>query len=252
MAGMVKTAAVIQSRISSTRLPGKAMLLLCGRTLTEHVVERARKIKKIDYIILATGDKPENRPLIGLAENIGIKSFAGSEDDVLSRYWKAVEGLDCGYIIRITGDNPFIDFDSASQALVHAVNSEADHSYVKGIPLGTGVEIIKKTALEKAYIHGTAPYQREHVTPYIKENPGDFRLTSFQADLENPSPGLRLTVDTEEDFRLTEIIYNALYMGEPVPLKSIIDYVKQNPSVIDINRHVEQRPMTHSSISDEK
>lgn len=252
MVGILKTAAVIQSRISSTRLPGKAMLPLCGRTLTEHVIERVRKIKEIDYVILATGERPENRPLIDLAKNLGIKYFAGSEDDVLSRYWKAVEDLNCGYIIRITGDNPFIDFDSASQALVHAVHNEADHSYVKGIPLGTGVEIIKKSALEKAYIHGTTPYQREHVTPYIKENPGDFKLTYFQVDFDNTFPDLRLTVDTEEDFKLAETIYNALYRGEPIPLKSIIDYVKQNPSIIDINRHVEQRPMTHSSISDEK
>lgn len=248
----MKTAAVIQARISSTRLPGKALKKLSGLPLTQHVIERVKKISGVTPVILATGDKPENRPLLDLSENLGIESFTGSEDDVLARYWRAVENLDCDYIIRITGDNPFIDFDSASQALVHAVNSNADHSYVKGIPLGTGVEIIKKSALAKAFIHGTTSYQREHVTPYIKENPGIFKLTYFQADIENPFPHLRLTVDTAEDFTVAEILYNALYKGEPILLKDLIEYVKLNPSIMEINRDVEQRPMTHSSSSDEK
>jgi spore coat polysaccharide biosynthesis protein SpsF len=243
----VKTAAVIQARISSTRLPGKALKKLCGLPLTRHVIERIKKINGVSRIILATGDKPENRPLLELSENLGIESFTGSEDDVLSRYWGAVENIDCDYVIRITGDNPFIDFESASQALVHAVKSNADHSHVKGIPLGTGVEIIRKSALKRGFIHGTTPYQREHVTPYIKENPGIFKLTHFQADLENPFPDLRLTVDTDEDFTLAEILYNALYNGEPIKLKDIIEYVKHNPSVMEINRDVQQRPMTHSS-----
>ncbi len=248
----MKTAAVIQARISSTRLPGKALKKLCGLPLTQHVIERVKKISGVSRIILATGDRPENRPLIDLSNDLGIESFSGSEDDVLSRYWNAVENLDCDYLIRITGDNPFIDFESASQALNHAVSNNADHSYVKGIPLGTGVEIIRKSALEKAFVHGTTPYQREHVTPYIKENPGIFKLSHFQADMDNPFPHLRLTVDTEEDFTVAEILYNALYKGEPVPLIDLIEYVKLNPSIIEINRNVEQRPMTHSSISDEK
>jgi spore coat polysaccharide biosynthesis protein SpsF len=248
----VKTAAVIQARISSTRLPGKALKKLCGLPLTQHVIERIKKINGVNSIILATGDKPENRPLLDLSESLGIESFTGSEDDVLSRYWRSVENLDCDYVIRITGDNPFIDYDSASQALIHAAKSNADHSYVKGIPLGTGVEIIKKTALEKAFIHGITPYQREHVTPYIKENPGIFKLSHFQAHMDNPFPHLRLTVDTEEDFTVAEILYNALYKGEPIPLRDVIEYVKTNPSIMNINRDVEQRPMTHSSRSDEK
>lgn len=248
----MKTATVIQARISSTRLPGKALKKLCGFTLTQHVIDRVKKIKGVSRIILATGDKPENRPLVELSEKLGIESFTGSEDDVLSRYWRAVENIDCEYIIRITGDNPFIDFESASQALIHAIKNNAHHSYVKGIPLGTGVEIIRKSALREAFKHGTTPYQREHVTPYIKENPGTFKLIHFKADIENPFPHLRLTVDTEEDFTVAEILYNALYKGEPILLKDLIEYVKLNPSIMEINRDVEQRPMTHSSRGDEK
>jgi spore coat polysaccharide biosynthesis protein SpsF len=243
----MKSAAIIQARVSSTRLPGKTLKDICGHPLIYHIIKRTKKIHGIDRIILATGDKPENRPLLELSENLGIESFTGSEDDVLSRYRGAVENIDCDYVIRITGDNPFTDFESASAALDYCILQNADHCYIAGIPVGTGVEIIKKTAIENAFLNGLKPHHREHVTPYIKENPDIFKLCSFKSSLHNPFPDLRLTVDTDKDFILAEILYNALYKGEPIPLKDIIEYVKLNPSVMEINRDVEQRPMTHSS-----
>lgn len=243
----MKSIAVIQARVSSTRLPGKALKDLCGHPLIFHVIERAKKIKGVDHVILATGERAENRPLIEIAESLGIDHFTGSENDVLSRYWKSVENINCDYVIRITGDNPFTDDYSASKALDYAIKENADHCYTAGIPVGTGVEIIKKTALEKAYKNGLSPYHREHVTPYIKENPQIFKLTKYTSKKKNPFPDLRLTVDTDEDFTLAELLYKALYKGTPITLAEVLNYVKMNPSVIEINRDIEQRPFTHSS-----
>lgn len=243
----MKAAAIIQARISSTRLASKALLELCGKPMIFHVIERAKAINGADKVILATGSGDENNPLIEIASECGILSYAGSEDDVLERYFLASEKIECDYVIRITGDNPFTDYESASLALGFAYDQDADHCTTAGIPLGTGVEIIKKSALKKAYENGKEPHQREHVTPYIKEHPELFRIVKYQSALLNPYPDLRLTVDTSEDFKLIEILYNGLYQGKPVELIDVINFISKKPELRFINSSVEQRPMTHHS-----
>ncbi len=243
----MKAAAIIQVRISSTRLPSKALLKLSGKPMIVHVIERAQSIKGVDTVILATGSGDKNIPLVELAAQCGIKSYTGSEDDVLERYYLASKELDCDYVIRITGDNPFTDHKSASKALEYAFKTDADHCTTAGIPLGTGVEIIKKQALAEAFKNGTEPHHREHVTPYIKENPEKFKIVRYQSELVNPFSDLRLTVDTAEDFKMIEILYNELYKDKPVELADVIKFIKKNPELRFINSSVEQRPMTHHS-----
>jgi len=243
----MKAAAIIQVRISSTRLPSKAMLELSGRSMIWHVIERTKSIQGVNTVILATGSGDENLPLIELAAQCGIKSFTGSEDDVLERYYLASKNLNCDYVIRITGDNPFTDHESASEALKYAYDNNADHCTTAGIPLGTGVEIIKKTVQAKTYEEGKEPHHREHVTPYIKEHPELFKIFRYQSKLSNPFTDLRLTVDTAEDFKFIEILYNELYKDKPVELAEVINFIKKNPDLRFINSSVEQRPMTHHS-----
>lgn len=243
----MKSSAIIQARISSTRLPSKALLELCGKPMIVHVIERAMAITGIDSVILATGSRSENRPLLKIAEECGIESYAGSEDDVLERYYMAASEVDCDYVIRITGDNPLTDHESASSALIFAGENDADHCTITGIPTGTGIEIIRKSALNRAYSEGREPHQREHVTPFIKEHPELFKSVRFLSTLENPFPDLRLTVDEPEDFKLIEIIYNGLYKGIPVKLEEVISFIKQNPELRFINNSIVQRPMTHHS-----
>ena len=243
----MKTIAVIQARISSTRLSEKAMIPLCGKPMIVHVIERALAIDGIDGVILATGISAVNDPLERIAGDCGIAVFRGSEDNVLERFYRAVEGAGCDYIMRITGDNPLTDPVSASQALEHARGKMCDHCSVSGIPVGTGIEIISMKALERAYRESSSPYHFEHVTPFIKEHPELFSIEKFRSTLENPFPDLRLTVDTPEDFQLMKIIYDALYKGQPILLADVISFIKANHEFIIINSHVEQRPMTHSS-----
>jgi spore coat polysaccharide biosynthesis protein SpsF (cytidylyltransferase family) len=243
----MKSSAIIQARISSTRLPSKALLELCGKPMIFHVIERAKAITGIDRVVLATGNRDENRSLLEIAKQCGIDSYAGSEDDVLERYYMASSGIDCDYVIRITGDNPLTDHDSASSALGFAGENNADHCTISCIPTGTGIEVIKKSALDRAFIEGRDPHQREHVTPYIKEHPELFKSVRFQSQLENPFPDLRLTVDEPEDFELIKIIYNNLYKGMPIKLHEVISFIKQKPELRFINSAIVQRPMTHHS-----
>lgn len=243
----MKAAAVIQARLNSTRLPSKALLELCGRPMISHVIDRALSINGISTVILATGIGEENNPLADIAFHCGAGIFRGSESDVLERYFKAIEEIDCDYVIRITGDNPLTDHESASLALNHARETGADHCTTSGIPLGTGVEVIKKSALARAFREGKEPHHREHVTPYIKEHPEIFRIEKYISALKNPFDDLRLTVDTSEDFDLMTRIYNALYKGKPIRLEEVISLFEKNPELRLINSAVEQRPMTHHS-----
>lgn len=243
----MKAAAIIQVRISSTRLHSKAMLDLRARPMIFHVIEHAKSIEGINTVILATGAGEENLPLLEVASQCGIDFYAGSEDDVLERYYLASADIDCDYVIRITGDNPLTDHRSASEALKYAYETGADHCTTSGIPTGTGVEIIKKTALAKAYREGKEPHHREHVTPYIKEHPELFKIMKYQSTLSNPFPELRLTVDTSEDFKLIKTIYDKLYSGKPVELSEVIKFISENPDLRFINSNIEQRPMTHYS-----
>jgi spore coat polysaccharide biosynthesis protein SpsF len=243
----MKAAAIIQARISSTRLPSKALLELCGKPMIFHVIERAKSIEGVEAVILATGSGKENIPLLKISEQCGIRSYSGSEDDVLERYFMASSELNCDYVIRITGDNPLTDHESASNALKYAYEKDADHCTTSGIPVGTGVEVIKKTALFKTYNEGKEPHHREHVTPYIKEHPGLFKIIKYRSPLKNPYADLRLTVDTEEDFKLIKIIYDKLYHGKPILLQDVIHFISENPELRHINSGIEQRPMTHHS-----
>ncbi len=243
----MKAIAVIQVRLNSTRLPSKALLTLCGIPMITHVIERAKAIEGVNTVILATGKSEENNPLADIAESCNIRLFRGSESDVLERYYMAASETDCDYVIRITGDNPLTDHESAALALEYAYKNGADHCTTSGIPLGTGVEVIKKAALETAYNEGKEPHHREHVTPYIKEHPELFRIQKYISTMTNPFPDLRLTVDTSEDFELMNFIYDKLYKGKPVRLEEVINLIRQKPELRLINCGVEQRPMTHHS-----
>lgn len=239
--------AIIQARMGSTRLPGKGMMPLAGKPLLAHVFERILSTRGVDRTVLATCGGDENRVIINLAESMGIPVFVGSEENVLERFYKASRQFGGDYIMRVTGDNPFTDPDYATRTIDAILSSGADLCYFSNLPLGTGVGMVKKSALDIAYQKSDKPHQREHVTPYIREHPEDFTIDIGDIDIYNPFPELRLTVDTPEDFQLAEILYQRLYHGKPFPLNDVIAFLEQNPGIAAINSNIRQRPMTHSS-----
>jgi len=238
--------AIIQARMQSKRLPGKAMMDLAGRPLMAHVIERTKRIEGVDLVVMATCIGEENAPLIWLAQSMGVEVFVGSVENVLERYFLAAREFGGEYILRVTGDNPFTDPEYASMALEISIESHADLCALNGLPLGTAVEVIRREALEQAHEKSDKPYHREHVTPYIKEHTELFRIERPQVHLKNPFEKLRLTVDTPEDYELARIIYESLYQGQPFPLASVIAFIQKHPELQKLNSATPQRPMTHS------
>ncbi|MCL1910640.1 MAG: glycosyltransferase family protein [Leptospirales bacterium] len=243
--------AIVQARMGSSRLHGKSMAPLAGKPLLFHVLERAAAIDGAGRTILATSEEGANAPLIELAKEMGIDTFAGSEHNVLERYCMASKEFPSDYVVRVTGDNPFTDIFFAGKAVQNAVESGADLWSYNNLPLGTAVEVIKSKALFKALQEASGPHQLEHVTPYIKENPERFTVVRKSAEYKNPFSSLRLTVDTKEDLELAETLYNILYKGKPFGIDEIIACLNERPELVDINSMVEQRPMTSSEIKSE-
>ncbi len=240
--------AIIQARMNSTRLPGKAMMDLMGKPLLYHVFERILATRGVDRVVLATCDGRENEAIMALARSMDISVFVGSEDNVLERFLQAAEQYGGDYIMRVTGDNPFTDPGYAAKTIELARSTSADMCYLSNLPLGTGVGMVKKIALEAAYRYSDKPHHFEHVTPYIKEHPENFNIVIREIALHNPFDNLRLTVDAPEDFEFASVIYKNLYKPGLFTLADVIQFLEKNPGLLEINGHIQQRPMTHSSI----
>jgi len=236
-----RVTAIIQARMQSSRLPGKVMLNLAGKPILYHVIERAKAIEHVDMVVVATSTDKENEPLLDLASSMGAGTFAGSLDNVLERYYMAAEQYGGEYIVRITADNPFTDVEYASMVVDIALESGFDLCALSNLPLGTGVEVIKKEALDQAYRSANEPYHFEHVTPYIKEHTELFSIERTPVKIKRSDSKVRLTVDTKEDYELAGILYDNLYKDTHFPLSEVLGYIKLHPEILKINSEIKQR-----------
>ena len=239
--------AIVQARMGSTRLEGKALADLAGRPLLYHVLARTAAIRGLNKVILATGSGEANRPLMELAASMGLEAFAGSEDNVLERFCLASVRYPSDYIVRVTGDNPFTDTGFAEKTVEMALETGADLCSFTNLPLGTAVETLKTGTMLRTMEMADRPYHFEHVTPFIKEHPEMFTVIHREVNYDNPLGTVRLTVDTAEDLELAVKIYNALYKGRPFDIGTVLAFLKENPGLLDINRSVQQKPMTSSA-----
>ncbi|MGC8765902.1 MAG: cytidylyltransferase domain-containing protein [Brevinematia bacterium] len=200
--------AIIQARIDSTRLPAKAVLPLAGRPLIAHIVERLSLSKYLRNIIIATTEDSIDTIKKALSNYDYIKFFVGSKNNVLERYFKASEEFNSRIIVRATGDNPLVCPEFMDRAIEIHLNADADLTHYLGIPLGTGVEVIKKEALKISYKSTKDPYNLEHVTPFIYKNRDSFKVLEPLSSGFYYAPDIRVTVDTPEDYERVSEIFN--------------------------------------------
>ena len=238
--------AIVQARMGSTRLPGKVMMEISGKPMLWHVVDRARQAKRINQVVVATTTNPEDEKIIKLALEMGVKGYAGSQDDVLDRYYQTAKINRADIIVRVTGDCPLIDpkiidktiefflennFDYVSTA--HISKGELKSTY----PDGLDTEVFSFKALEKAWKEAKLFSEREHVTPYIWKNQETFRCQSLQND-RNLSH-LRWTVDKKCDLKFVREVYKRLYKeGEIFLMNDVIALLEKEPQLVKINRQV--------------
>jgi spore coat polysaccharide biosynthesis protein SpsF len=183
--------------MDSSRLPGKSLLYLGDEPLVFRVMEALNNVD-CDIRILAC---PEDSAAVfaPLAERAGFQLFPGPKEDVLSRFFLAVEHFGAERIIRATADNPFVFTDAANQLVKETAALNADYGLYLGTPHGSGVECVSGEALLRAGREALSPAEREHVCPYLYNNPGIFRLHRPLAPLQWQAPELKCTIDTMSD-----------------------------------------------------
>jgi len=204
----VRTGVVVQMRLDSTRLPGKALLAIGGTTLAGLVMRRLGGIVADEHILATDADGA--LALAALAVESGFSVFAGPKDDVLARYAMVAEAFGLGRVMRATGDNPFVSLRLASLAIEAADAAGADYVGLVGMPVGMGIEVIRAGALLRAAADATSDYDREHVCPYLYGHPDSFSILRPECPAKYRLPGARVTVDTGEDFRRAVAIVESL------------------------------------------
>lgn len=220
----MKTALILQGRIGSSRLPGKAMMPIRGRPLLSFVMEALRKIPA-DWYILAT-DQESQKDFLPLAESQGFTLFVGLPLDVLGRFRDALRAFPAEQLIRATGDNPLVSWEMGIKILEEHRRLKADYSAYFGLPLGCGVEIIRAQALFQAAREAQDPYDREHVSSYVYRHPEIFDLHRPLAEMDHRS-SFSFTIDTAEDFRRVSPAVEELWTQDGPPgLSQLIDWTR--------------------------
>ena len=229
--------AILQARMSSTRLPGKVLRPILGRPMMARQIERLRRARGISDIMVATSTAVEDDAIEGLCAAIGVGCHRGSLEDVLGRFVGALAaGGSPKTFLRLTADCPLADWTLIDRCITAHRASGADLTYTSEgwtYPKGLDVEVVETAALLEADARAHDPYEREHVTPYIYRHPERFRLESLTRD---PPQRFRWTVDTPEDFAFVTAVYEALYPANPAfTSDDILAWQAEHPEKVLVN-----------------
>lgn len=221
--------AIIQARMSSTRLPCKVMLDLCGKLLLERVIKCTLSARALDGVWLATSQTRADDIIEYFAMKRGIKVYRGSLEDVLDRYCGAAKESKAQIIVRVTADNPFTEPRLIDLGVEKLVSDRLDYVTFTNIPLGSGVEVFTRDAIFRAADMTNDPYDREHVCPYFSKNIGEFKVLCYDNPIATTRrPDVSVTIDTFDDYINLCKIYQNFSGHDNVPLEEIIRYLDES------------------------
>lgn len=243
----MKVAAIIQARMGSTRLPGKVLKKVLGKTLLEYQIERVKRAKTIDEIIVATTTKKSDDQIVQLCQQLSIPYYRGSEEDVLSRYYEAATKFNVDVIVRLTSDCPIIDPNVIDKVVELFLENMDRYDYVSNTltrtyPRGMDTEVMSYKVLKRAHEEAKELVYREHVTAYIYHHTDQFRLCNVSNEKDESKH--RWTIDTKEDFLLIKNIVETLYPINPLfTFRDVIQLLYEKPEWVKINAHIEQKKL---------
>ncbi|MBU3142326.1 cytidylyltransferase domain-containing protein [Clostridium sp. CF012] len=238
----MRTLCIIQARTGSSRLSGKVLMKIGNRTIVEIIYERLKKCGNvIDDIIFAIPDSDKEKKLEDLLISKGYLYFKGSELNVLERYYKCAKKYKGDIIVRVTCDNPLVDYTVVKELVNVVIKQGADYIIKKELPIGITSEAMNFKSLEEAYLNADKDYHKEHVTSYFLDYPEKFNNVILYADGIFNKPNYRFTLDTEEDYKLMKVIYTNLYKGEELEVEDVIKFINNNNELIDINKNIRQK-----------
>lgn len=236
----MRTVAIVQARMASTRLPGKVMMDIAGRPMLAHVVGRAQRAERLDEVVVATTERPEDNAICAWGDRAGVRVFRGSEQDVLDRYHATARATNAELIVRVTADCPLLD-PGVIDAVVAAYRP-GDHDYVSNVepptyPDGLDTEVFPFAVLDRAWREATLGSEREHVTPYVRKRPREFRQHNVVSprDLSD----LRWTVDEPRDLAFVRGIFARLPEGR-LDHAAVLDLLAREPDLALINAGIQR------------
>jgi len=242
---MSKIVAIIEARMTSSRLPGKVLLPVCDKPMLELLIERVRRIPQVDEVVVATTWNDSDDPVHALAAAIGVSCYRGSENDVLGRVLGAAKTFRADYIVEITGDCPLLDPGLAEQCIDDFFRLKVDYGVVSAadFPSGTAIQIFPTAVLSEVDREfPDNPAEREHVSLPIYSQPERYKVYRLEADEDVNRPDLRFDLDTPEDFELIRTIFETLYPGKPdFRMQDVIDLLSRRPELSLINADIQQK-----------
>ncbi|OLU32314.1 cytidylyltransferase domain-containing protein [Pseudomonas sp. PA27(2017)] len=244
----MKTVAIVQARMGSTRLPGKIMQDAAGQSLLAWHVQRLTRVAGIDRLVVATTVLPADDVVADSAAQLGVDVFRGSESDVLDRYYHAAREARADLVLRTTSDCPLLDPSLVEQLLDYWRRSPTGYDYVSTatphcFPRGMDCELFTFEALQRAWHEGREADDREHVTPFIYRRPERFRIGRLEA--QRPYDDYRLTVDTPEDLQLIRHVLDALG-AQAFGLDDIVRLLEQHPDWVALNAQIQHKEFVYA------
>lgn len=261
----MRTVAIIQARMGSSRLPGKVLQTIGGKPMLAWVLERACRAKTLDEVVLATTDHPSDDPVAAFCAAQGYTYTRGSQFDVLDRYYQAAKQHSADIVVRVTGDCPFVDPVLIDQTVTHLLTEKLDFAanrlpppWGRTYPIGLDVEVVTMAKLETAWRMTTEKHHREHVMPFFYEDadPDDlqahpnstqsgFTITpkNYRVGLLHHTPDhghMRWTVDTPEDLELARTIATH-FPDDTFPWQDVVALFEQYPKLANVNAHIQHR-----------
>ncbi|MDR3255481.1 MAG: glycosyltransferase family protein [Synergistaceae bacterium] len=252
----MKTIAIIQARMASSRLPGKILKDIHGKPMLQYELERLRKIPSLDEIVVATTRSAADDAVADFCGRFGALAYRGSEHDVLSRYYEAARLYGADVVVRFTADCPLVDPCLSERVIRHYLDEAGSFDYcsvdvketTRPYPRGMDTEVFSMKALAEAHAEGVSQAEREHVTYFIYNRPARYRIWFATADRDLSN--YRLTVDAPEDFELVGEIINYFARAKPAKpnfaLKDIIALLDGNPKLANLNKSVRQKELKKS------
>ena len=231
--------AILQARVSSTRLHGKVLKPILGKPMLARQIERIKCSKLIDKLIVATSTDLSDNFIDELCSKEEVACFRGSLDDVLDRFFNTAKPYKPDHIVRLTGDCPLADPVIIDEVISYHLYGGYDYSantLEPTFPDGMDTEVFKYICLEQAWKEAVLPSQREHVTPFIYQQPDRFKIGNFKNTVDQS--WLRWTVDEPADFELISMIYNSLYTKNPkFTTNDIMAFLDSHPDLKTMNTH---------------
>ncbi|MBI4449781.1 glycosyltransferase family protein [Candidatus Uhrbacteria bacterium] len=234
--------AVLQARMSSSRLPGKVLQPILGEPMLFRQLERVRRSHRIDHLIVVTSTEASDNAIAEMCTERGVAHYRGSLNDVLDRAYHAAEPYRPSHVVRLTGDCPLADPSAIDAVIDFAIRGDFDYA-TNGKPYtfpdGLDVEIATFAAFEAAWREADLPSHREHVFPFIHRQPERFYLGYVRSSVDLSRH--RWTVDEPEDFMFVTRVYEALYPMNPnFQTQDILDFLMDHPELLRMNERFER------------